>query len=137
MTRALGLDPGTKRIGVAVSDSSRTLAFPRTSIEASESAVQVVVNLVREESIATVVVGRPLTLAGKVSASTTKAEEFSRDLERALPDVELIRWDERLTTVSAQKSMTSAGKSSREQRDSIDSAAAVVLLQHFLESDHA
>jgi putative Holliday junction resolvase len=113
------------------------MAFPRSSIEASASAVQVVVDLVRDESISTVVVGRPLTLAGEVSASTTKAEEFSRELERALPDVELIRWDERLTTVSAQKSMTSAGKSAREQRGAIDSAAAAVLLQHFLESNHA
>lgn len=103
----------------------------------SDGVVDLIVDLVREEAIVTVVVGRPLSLSGAVSSSTTKADDFSYALERALPDVELVRWDERLTTVSAQKAMTSAGKSSREQRDSIDSAAAVVLLQHFLESTRA
>lgn len=137
MARALGLDPGTKRIGVAMSDSLRTMAFPRSSLAMSDGVVDLIVDLVREEAIVTVVVGRPLSLSGAVSSSTTKADDFSYALERALPDVELVRWDERLTTVSAQKAMTSAGKSSREQRDSIDSAAAVVLLQHFLESTRA
>lgn len=132
--RVLALDPGSTRIGVAVSDSARTLAFPRESVAAGDHAVAAIVRLVHEEHAVTVVVGRPRSLAGKDTASTQMADQFFNALSSSLEGVELVPFDERLTTVEASRRMGAAGKKQRDQRASIDSAAAVVLLQSFLDA---
>ena len=133
MSRVVALDPGTKRVGVSVSDSARSMAFPRPSISADDHCIQMVVDLVRELGAEVVVVGRPLALAGRVTESTTAADRFREQLATALEDIEVLAMDERLTTVSARERLTSAGVTARDQRDIIDSAAATVLLQGYLD----
>lgn len=134
MSRVIGLDPGTKRIGVALSDSARSLAFPRPSLAANDVALEAVQRLIDEEAVTIVVVGRPVALSGRETASTTLADQFRRSLADTLVGVEVVAVDERLTTSSAQQRLSSAGVSHKRQRGIIDSAAAVVLLQAYLDA---
>ena len=134
MGRIVGIDPGSKRVGVAVSDSARTLALPRSSVPAGEGCVDHLIALVREINADVVVVGRPVSLAGAETASTVMADQLREELRNALGDVLVVAADERLSTVSATKSFQSAGVRAREQRERIDSAAAAVLLQGYLDA---
>lgn len=134
MSRVVGLDPGTVRIGVAVSDSARTMAFPRPSVPAGPQALATLKGLIEEVGADTVVVGRPVALQGNETASTLSADDFRHSLAGTVEGVEVVAVDERLTTATARRLMSDAGRSQRAQRDRIDSAAAVVLLQAFLDA---
>ena len=134
--RILGIDPGTKRCGVAITNSAETMAFPREAIAYDEFFVTRVATLAADECVELVVMGRPLSLAGRVTASTTFADELFERLRVGL-DVSVVQHDERLTTSAAQRSLASAGVSARDQRERIDSAAAVVMLQHFTDARRA
>ena len=136
MARILALDPGTVRCGVAISDSNETLAFPREALATNEHLERAIAQLVDEEFVEMIVVGRPVSLAGNDTASTTLAEEIFARVEAAVT-VPVVQWDERLTTSQAQRSMREAGVSSKAGRSRIDSAAAVVLLQHYIEVRNA
>ena len=137
MARVLGLDPGTKRCGVAISDSARTMAFPREALTVDERLVEAIQHAVDDESVELVVVGRPLSLAGSPTASTALADELFESLRTTLAPRDVVQFDERLTTVEASRSLAGAGHRAREQRARIDSAAAVVMLQSFLETRDA
>jgi putative holliday junction resolvase len=132
--RVIAVDPGSKRIGVAISDSARTLAFPRPSVVAGDAAVTEIAALVSAESADVVVVGRPLSLRGEAGAAVAAADELRGALVAALPGVAVVSVDERFTTTMATRALREAGHSSREQRDRVDSAAAVVLLQGYLDA---
>ena len=137
MSRVLGLDPGTKRCGVAVSNTQRTMAFPRPAFAVNEALLVRLAAIVDEESIGLVIVGRPLALAGHETAGTLEANALYHSISERLHHVTVLQWDERLTTVEAQKSLASAGMRVREQRDHVDSAAAAVMLQNYLDGIRA
>lgn len=139
MARAVGIDLGTRRIGVAVSDAAGMLAFPRDAIvrRADKDAdIASIVAVVEEIDADVVVVGLPLSLDGRRRRAALDAEEEADALTRALEGrgvrVELA--DERFTTVTAAAAMSGAGKSARAGRAGIDSAAATVLLQSWLDA---
>ena len=134
MGRIVGLDPGAKRIGVAVSDSSRKLAIPRPALAAEGSWWQDMAQLVDEEGVDLVVVGRPVSLAGRETSSTEMAHEVTNLVRHHFPALSVEQWDERMTTSEASRALSAAGKSTRAQREIIDSAAATVMLQSYLES---
>jgi putative Holliday junction resolvase len=137
MSRVLGIDPGSKRCGVAVSNSQRTMAFPRPALAQNEALLVLLTALVDEESIGLVIVGRPLALAGHETASTLEADTLFYSIKERLHHVTAIQWDERLTTLEAQKSLAAAGMRAREQRNHVDSAAAVIMLQNYLDGLHS
>jgi putative Holliday junction resolvase len=132
--RVLALDPGSKRVGVAVSDSGRTMAFPRPALAAGDGLVDAVRRLAEEEGAALVVVGLARSLSGAEGVAAEASRRLAAELEPALSElgtpVEL--HDERLTTLEASGAMSAAGRSKRSQRSSIDSAAATVLLESWL-----
>src|SRR5579872_704078 len=99
MARVLAIDPGTRRCGVAISDSTRTMAFPREALS-SETVTESVVRLVHDEGVDLVVVGRPVALSGSETASTTLADELLSQLREGLHDVPVVALDERLTTTT-------------------------------------
>lgn len=134
MARVLGLDPGERRCGVALSDTDRILAFPRPALRSGEGLADHVVRLAAEEGVDLVVVGRPVSLAGATTAATGSADALYAALTAALAPIEVVQFDERLTTKSAQRGLRESGVRARHQRDRVDSAAAVVMLQHFLEA---
>ena len=134
MSRLLALDPGTKRIGVAVSNSARSLAFPRECFQREGDWQRALVQLIEEEGVDEVIVGRPVALSGRETSSTTMSEEFIAEVAALLPELRVSSVDERLTTTSASRQMAMAGRSQKSQRRDIDSAAAVVLLQGVLDA---
>ena len=136
--RVAALDLGAKRIGVAYSDSGRTLASPWGTIERSGDPGRdhaAVVDAVREVEASTVVVGLPLSLSGERGPAARAALAEAEALRQALEPlgVTLETADERLTTVEAQRALRAAGKTGREARRVVDSAAAMVLLQAWLD----
>ena len=131
----LGIDVGTVRVGVARSDPDGLMAVPVATL-AREDATEEISQLVEEFSALEVVVGLPISLAGAHTAATEHAESFARVLAQVLTiPVRMI--DERLSTVQAEAHLHTAGRNSRAQRGVVDQAAAVILLQHALDSERA
>lgn len=119
---------------MAVSDSAGTMAFPRPALDAGDGLVPAVRELVVTERVDLVLVGRPVALSGRVTEATRAADRFFADLEGQLVDVSLLQVDERLSTVAATRSLTDAGHRAREHRARVDSAAAALLLQSYLDA---
>lgn len=134
MPRYLGVDLGTRRIGVAISDPKATLAVPYATLQRSNDEYDAVaiVEIARGESVREIILGHPLTLDGTRGDAALVAEAFRDKLKAAGGRVRLL--DERLTTKEASKMLSSRGMKQREQRKLIDKAAATVLLQSFLDS---
>ncbi|HQU00595.1 MAG TPA: Holliday junction resolvase RuvX [Acidimicrobiales bacterium] len=133
MARLLGLDPGTRRCGVAVSNSAQSMAFPRAALASGERLLDQLRELIESEEIVGVVVGRPLALSGRSTASTANADELFRRLRETFAPLPVIQWDERLTTHEAQRALSEAGIRAKSQREHVDSAAAVILLQNYMD----
>ena len=136
--RVAALDLGARRIGVAFSDSGRTLASPWGTIERSGDAARdraAVVEAMREVEATIVVVGVPLGLSGETGSAAQAAMDEAASLREALEPLGIAveTADERLTTVEAQRNLRAAGRSAKSARPVIDSAAAMVLLQSWLD----
>ena len=137
MARVLGIDPGTKRCGIAITNAARTMAFPRPAILRDDQTIDRLRRIVEEESIADIVIGRPIALSGRDTASTADADALFEQVRQHLDSVSVIQWDERLTTRQAQKSLSEAGLTAKGSRDRVDSAAAVIMLQNYLDGLNA
>ena len=137
----LGVDVGTVRVGLARSDPRGVLAVPLATLvrDATDNRdIHELVALVREYDAVGVVVGLPRTLAGGEGASAAMAREYGALVAEAIHPVPVDYLDERLTTVSAQRKLTEGGvRGSRAKRAVIDQAAAVELLQHWLDTHRA
>jgi len=134
----LGIDVGSVRIGVARSDPSGTLAVPVETIACrTVEPVARIGALVVEHEVFEVLVGHPLSMSGQPGRAAQTAEEFAADLADALPDTPVRLVDERLTTVSAQRSLQAAGRTHRAGRAVIDQQAAVIVVQHALDGERA
>ena len=129
LPRLLALDPGTRRVGVAVSDELGLFAHARPALAAA-SALDAVAALVAAEGISEVVVGLPLSMSGAESEQTREARGFAARLRSRLP-VPITEWDERLSTVQASREVR--GRKRRESGE-LDSAAAQLVLQAVLDS---
>ncbi len=131
----MALDLGARRIGVAVSDPGGVLASPHTTVERSGDLDRdrgAIAAIVRDTGAERVVVGLPLTLAGAVGAAAEAAQAEAAALAAVL-SVPVETYDERLTTVTAERSLRDAGVRGRARRVVIDQAAATVLLQAWLD----
>lgn len=134
--RALGLDPGTKRIGVAVSDLSGTIASPLLVLRRSTSKqhdLHEIARIARDEQAEVIVVGLPLHLDGSMSPSAKAASAEAERLATVV-DVPVELHDERLTTASADRSMLDAGMNAIERRQVVDKVAAAIMLQSWLDA---
>ena len=133
--RVLALDLGTKRIGVAVSDRSGTIATPLTVLTRSgrtaDDHARIAV-LVAEEEAEVVVVGLPLSLDGR-SGPAAKAAQAETDLLAGALPVPVESFDERLTTVTAERALMEAGMRTEGRRRVVDKVAAAVILQAWLD----
>jgi putative pre-16S rRNA nuclease len=137
--RVAALDLGTRRIGVAYSDSGRSLASPWGTIQRSGDPVRdrsAVVDAVREVEALTVVVGLPLSLSGQVGPAAQSALDEAAALRVLLEPlgVTVETADERFTTVEAERSLRASGRTGKGARQVVDSAAAMVLLQAWLDN---
>lgn len=134
--RRLGVDVGSVRVGVAVSDPAAVLATPLVTLTRDRRGgddLSALAALVTEHEVVEVVVGLPRTLAGRHGPAAQEAERYATALtERVSVPVRLV--DERLTTVSATRVLAERGVRGRKQRAVIDQAAAVEILQSWLET---
>lgn len=138
-TKAVAVDFGARRIGVAVSDASGALAFPRPYIARHKDRAldhRAIADVVDEVGAVVVVVGLPLSLDGRVGPAARAVEEEAAELARVLEGrgVAVETFDERYTTVAAEAALGSTGTRGRQRRMRVDSAAATVLLQSWLEA---
>jgi putative Holliday junction resolvase len=133
--RVMGIDVGTVRVGLALSDPTGTLASPLETLKRAKdgSDVDRLVTLVVEHEVTEVVVGEPVHLSGASGASAEDAGAYAQALADRIPDVPVQLIDERLSTVTAASHLREGGIDSRKQRSVIDQAAAVVILQTFLD----
>lgn len=134
--RALGIDLGSKRIGVAVSDRSGTIASPLTVLQRSGSTArdhQAIARLVEEEEAEAVVVGLPLNMNGTRGPAAQAAVKEAKALSTVVA-VPVTLFDERRTTVTADAVMMEAGLDAQARRKKVDKVAAAVMLQHWLDA---
>lgn len=127
----MGVDHGTHRVGIALSDRLAITAQPHAVVPAPQ-AVEAIARLMAEQDVERIVVGLPLTLSGREGRAAEQARQFAADLEEAtgLP-VEL--WDERLTTSTAEKALLESGMKRRRRRFIVDKVAAAIMLQSYLD----
>lgn len=133
--RVLGLDLGAKRIGVAVSDRSGTIASPLTVLQRTGDRTadhRAIARLVTEEEVERVVVGLPLSLDGSMGPAAQAAHAEAEEIGSVL-DVPVETFDERLTTVTAERSMMQARMRAQARRRVVDKVAAAVMLQTWLD----
>jgi putative holliday junction resolvase len=133
--RRLGIDVGSVRIGVAASDPDAILATPVETVRRDRSGTHMrrLTELVTELKAVEVIVGLPRTLADRTGPSARDAIELADALARRIAPTPVRLADERLTTVSAQRSLRAAGVRAKAQRAVIDQAAAVAILQGWLD----
>lgn len=131
----VGIDIGTVRIGVSRCDRDGLLATPvKTVLRGEASPLDALVKIITDLDAIEIIVGLPLSLSGSHTASTEDALSVARQLSDVVSaPIRMI--DERLTTVSAHSAMRSVGKSQKESRSVIDQVAAVMILQHALDSE--
>ena len=133
--RRLGIDHGERRVGLALSDEDGQIAHPRATWTRKDQAALLdrIAGLVRAEDVSEIVVGLPLHLDGSEGASARRARRFAEKLAERT-GIEVVLWDERLTTAAAQRSLAEAQVSVRDQRSVVDKVAAALLLQSYLDS---
>lgn len=139
--RTLGLDYGMARIGVAVSDPTKTLASPWKTILASKKSAETVKTVIAEIAtieahhgceIDTIVIGLPLMMSGKSGLIADEVKHFKEVLEQAQTRP-VVLWDERLTTVQAERSLRESSLSRKKRSQKVDSIAAIIILQNYLD----
>jgi putative Holliday junction resolvase len=134
-TKIMALDIGQKRTGIAVSDESLIFSFARGVVEAVDRAqwVSRVARLVEEEEIARIVVGLPLDHHGEEGEDARKIRQYIALLQ-ARVEIPVVEWDERFTTVQAERTLLTADLSRKKRKHVIDKVAAQIILQSYLDS---
>ncbi|MGH2759761.1 MAG: Holliday junction resolvase RuvX [Actinomycetota bacterium] len=135
MARVLGVDVGTARVGLALSDPAGITAQPLEVIEGEGPTgfVAAVAERARELDVEEIVVGIPLRMNGARGPAAEAAEAFARSLEDA-SGLPVQRWDERLSTKQAERAMRTAGANARRQRGVVDKVAAALVLGAYLDA---
>lgn len=134
--RVLALDLGDARVGLAISDPLGVTAQPAGRLECRgrERRLRRLRDLIAERGVVKVVVGRPLLLSGAVGPGAEKARAFADALAEAAPGIAVEMWDERLTTVEVERAMIADNVRRRRRREVVDSLAAVLILQSYLDA---
>ncbi|HZS12286.1 MAG TPA: Holliday junction resolvase RuvX [Nitrospirales bacterium] len=136
--RILALDPGTKRIGVAVSDEMGWIAQPLETItrRSVDEDVARIRRLVEEHDVERVIMGWPIRLDGTLGPAAETVQRLIRKLEETLP-VPVEPWDERLTTKAAEDLLIAANVSRKKRKGTVDRVAAAILLESYLRARSA
>lgn len=131
----LGLDVGEKRIGLALSDPTDKIARPLGYLQhrSFDAALKEILSLIKQHRVDEVVVGLPLSLRGSDTRQTKKVREFSQKLASILK-VEVTYWDERFTSVLAEKALSEIQVGRKKKRERVDQVSAALILQSYLNS---
>ena len=133
MQRALGIDLGSVRIGLALSDDLGWMAHPLQTLKTSPQSAEEIALIAAEKKVATIIVGLPRNMNGTYGPAAKHCQEFAARLQLLTP-IKVILWDERLTTAAATRHLQEAGKTSKQQRSIIDQVAAQQILQDWMDA---
>ena len=135
MARIMAIDLGRKRSGIAVTDPLQIIANGLTTVE-SHKLVDFVLNYVEQEEVEQIVIGEPKDMKNNPSDCSKYIEPIVNRLKKVLPNMKIVRYDERFTSVMAHQTMIDAGlsKSRRQDKELVDTIAATIILQSFMES---
>lgn len=135
MPRVLGIDPGERRIGLALSDEMGLLARPFRILPRSSArqAVGAIAALIEQEAVGEIVVGIPVSLSGELGPQALRAQRFVEQLRRSV-SVPVRTWNEQFTTAEARRRLLEAGRRMKQRREPVDAVAAAVLLQDYLDA---
>ncbi|HEX6146293.1 MAG TPA: Holliday junction resolvase RuvX [Acidimicrobiia bacterium] len=133
MSRSLGIDYGTKRVGLALSDPLGLTARPLAVVPRS-NIVEEVVSLVKDQEVGTIVVGLPTGLGGDEGTSAVEARKLADELANAT-GVDVVLRDERYTSRMAESALLESGMKRRRRRESVDKVAAAIILQDYLDDN--
>jgi putative Holliday junction resolvase len=134
--KALGIDLGAARVGLALCDDLGMLAHPLETVIVKKAGdlAGYVANVVRRESVEVVIIGLPRNMDGSHGPAAAKTREFGEKLRGKIPECEIRYWDERMTSVAAQKALHESGRNVKQSRPVIDQVAAQMILQGYLDS---
>ena len=134
MKRVLGVDLGDARTGLAVSDELRMLAHPLETIESNSTEIVArrIKAIISEKDVGCVVVGLPRNMDGSLGKSAEHVQCFVAKLADLI-NCQVVTWDERLSTVAADRALQAAGKKTRQTRNIRDQVAAQIILQSYLD----
>lgn len=137
--RIIGIDFGIARLGIAISDERCVIAMPYKTMKASKkteqtiaSLLEVIKELENQSIISEIVIGLPLMMSGKVGFLADEVKHFASLLKEAIA-LPITLWDERLTTVQAERSLRESSFSRKKRTQHVDTVAAVIILQNFLD----
>lgn len=137
--KLLALDPGERRVGVAVSDPTGLIATPLAVIRRTSKAADFhqILGLIREQQAEGLVVGHPLNADGSAGPQARRAERYAAALSEALNDegleLPLVLWDEHGSTLRAREAMIASGRGPQDRRERVDAVAAAIILQDYLD----
>jgi putative pre-16S rRNA nuclease len=134
MARLLGIDFGTKRVGLAVTDPLKIIATPIKTVS-RDSIMEFLNNYVKTEEVEGIVIGWPKDLMNRDTHATAHVERFIRELNEKLPSIPVFKHDERFTSKMALSAMIAGGMKKKERRnkENIDKISACIILQSYLE----
>lgn len=132
--RFMGLDVGDKRIGIALSDEAGLIASPRDTLHRNglETDIDSLIELARNEDVGEILVGMPISMDGSEGPQAKKVARFIHALSEH-SEIPVVPWDERLTTVAAERALLEGNVSRGKRRKVIDKVAAAYLLQGYLD----
>jgi putative Holliday junction resolvase len=134
MSRFLAVDFGSRRIGLALSDETKTIVriLPALEVRSEKQVLRALTDLIAQEEVEQIILGLPLAMKGTTTAQTEAVQRFGARLEKRFPQMPVKYWDERLTTQEAERKLREGGGKAR--RSEIDSMSALVILETFLRS---
>lgn len=136
--KILGLDVGSKTVGIAISDligwTAQGLDTLRIDENNNELGIEQLAEIIKQHGVGTVVIGLPKNMNNSIGFRGEASLQYKEKLQEALPSIEIIMWDERLSTMAAEKSLLEADVSRQKRKKVIDKMAAVFILQGYLDS---
>lgn len=134
--RIMGLDVGDATIGVAISDELGLIAQALNTIRRKSMIedLKVLESIIDEREISKIVIGFPKNMNNTIGERANKTIEFSKIVKETFPGLEIVLWDERLTTAAAEKTLLEANVSRKNRKKVIDKIAAVFILQNYLDA---
>ena len=132
MNRALGIDYGDRRIGIALSDPLKIISKPLITLKNNSNFLSKLKNIIEEKDVDVVVVGYPIGMKGQITKQTEKVESFIQLLIENI-NIKISKVDERLSTVSALHSLIEQGIKTGHNKELIDDTSAAIILQEFLD----
>ena len=132
MNRALGIDYGDTRIGIAVSDPLKIISKPLRTLKNNDNFLTELKNIIEEKNVGAIVVGYPIGMKGQVTKQTEKVNSFI-ELLRENIKIKIVKVDERLSSVSASNSLILQGIKTGHNKELIDDTSAAIILQEFLD----